>query len=170
MSELDEAKRLFEQLVIVIDNIFVSSDQSLQKQSKIEQKEQLLVVSLKEIQAEKEQLKIDKETVLKEKALVQKLIAQKEAGEHVLTVQRQQLEKDKQEFEEKKLELLKLQEEAEFMVTKAHDIEEELRKVAYERQLVEKEKSIDRERKEMLDIRERRIEQTEAHLRRVSNG
>lgn len=169
MRNLDEARRLFELFTREIEAIFATSEESLQKQNEIGQQQEALKVKLGDVQTKYNQIETEKTSILEEKAFIQKAMAQKERETQVLEVKQKRLDDDRVILESERAELKRAKDSANLVIIKAQGVEEELRRIAYERQLIEKEKAMDHERKEMLDIREQRIVQTEDRLRKLSN-
>lgn len=163
-SILDEARKLFELLQVEIEGLFAKAEDIRIQNAEAGRLKLDLQQKVGEVNKTQTQISQDKESALKERAYAQKLMAQSEAKLREVEAKKEELKGQEEKLEVERQEVKRSKEEAQLIIFKAEGIEEKLRELNYQQQLVEKEKAIDRERKEMLDIREEKIARRENQL------
>ena len=122
------------------------------------------------IASDKKVFATERDAVKTEKAYILKVNGEIDMKRTQLEEKQIQVAGEVEKLEGKKKEIALSEQQLADKIKQYAGIEQKLKDLAYRESLMEKEKVIDRERKEMLDIREGKISETEARLKRIASG
>lgn len=158
------AEKLFTSITLLLDE--AKKQQAYGEQ--IEQAGHVLARKKQEFQSEQEALKKEKDTLEGEKQFIVRQSAQIKVNEEANTRLKSQLEIENRELDKKREEILQQDKTLTEKIKQYAGLEEQKRDIDAKIALNEQEKVIDRERKALLDAREKRLGEREEYVNKLS--
>lgn len=170
MNELTEVKRLFELLNNELTAVISYAEKISEDKKAISDEGEILKAKLQSAEAKEANLKEEKNAIGFEKASLGKRSGEVEMKIQSLKSLQSQMEEKNKQLAEKEAEIKTLSEQLEVKIKTAGSVDEMVQELKYQRALLEKEKGVDRERREMLDMREKKIKDREEQLQKMASS